>query len=85
MFTHKKPLSSITAPIIVTPREAVLGCIACGCAAAACLMTGMVAGMLISPRKAVTIGSNNGGNVVDKRSFPCPDSESDSESDTIAF
>ncbi len=85
MFTHKKLLSSITAPITITPREAVLGCIASACAAVACTMTGMVIGMLISPRKTVTVGSNNGGNVVDKRSFPCPDSESDSESGTIAF
>ncbi len=64
---NKKINALVGAPITLTPREALLGAWACACAAVACLMTGMVAGMLISPRKAVTIGSHNGGNVVDKR------------------
>ncbi len=67
--TQKKLISALASPVTLSHRETVLGCIACGCAAAACLMTGLVVGMLISPRKNVTIGSNNGGNVVDKRTI----------------
>ncbi len=58
----KEVWTSPNRTITITPREAVLGCIACGCAAAACTLAGMVAGMLISPRKNLTIGSYNGSN-----------------------
>ena len=46
---------SLNRTIIVNQRELVLG-------VAACTLAGFVAGMLFSPRKNVTIGSNNSGN-----------------------
>ena len=46
---------SLNRTIIVNQRELVLG-------VAACTLAGFVAGMLLSPRKNVTIGSNNSGN-----------------------
>ena len=46
---------SLNRTIIVNQRELVLG-------VAACTLAGLVAGMLLSPRKNVTIGSNNSGN-----------------------
>lgn len=42
-------------PILVNQRELVLG-------VAACTLAGMLAGILLSPKKAITIGSNNGSN-----------------------
>ncbi len=56
-------LTHIQSPTRLTSREAVLGLALCASGAVACLMTGMVIGMLISPRKTVSIGSHNGGNV----------------------
>ena len=41
--------------IVVNQRELVLG-------VAACTLAGMVVGLLASPRKCVTIGSNNSNN-----------------------
>ena len=41
--------------IVVNQRELVLGI-------AACTLAGVVAGILLSPRKTVTIASNNGNN-----------------------
>ena len=41
--------------IVVNQRELVLGI-------AACTLAGIVAGIFLSPRKNVTIGSNNGSN-----------------------
>ena len=46
---------SLNRPIIVNQRELVLG-------VAACTLAGIVAGMLFSPRKNVTMGSYNSGN-----------------------
>ena len=46
---------SLNRTIIVNQRELVLG-------VAACTLAGIVVGMLFSPRKNVTIGSNNSGN-----------------------
>lgn len=42
-------------PILVNQRELVLGI-------AACTLAGMLAGILLSPKKDVTIGSHNGNN-----------------------
>lgn len=42
-------------PILVNQRELVLGI-------SACALAGMLAGILLSPKKAITIGSNNGSN-----------------------
>ena len=41
--------------VVVNQRELVLG-------VAACTLAGVVVGLLASPRKNVTIGSNNGSN-----------------------
>ena len=41
--------------IVVNQRELVLGL-------AVCTLAGVVAGIVLSPRKTVTIGSNNGNN-----------------------
>ncbi len=57
---YQKLNKYIQSPLTLTPREVLLGACACACGAVACLMSGMVAGMLISPRKNVTIGSHNG-------------------------
>lgn len=46
---------SLNRTIIVNQRELVLG-------VAACTLAGIVAGMLFSPRKNVTMGSYNSGN-----------------------
>ena len=46
---------SLNRTVIVNQRELVLG-------VAACTLAGIVAGMFFSPRKNVTIGSNNSGN-----------------------
>ena len=54
----KKPeklWSSLNHTIPVNQRELVLGI-------AACTLAGVVAGMLLSPRKTMTIGSHNGNN-----------------------
>ena len=51
----QKCWKSLNRTIIVNQRELVLG-------VAACTLAGFVAGMLFSPRKNVTIGSNNSGN-----------------------
>ena len=47
--------NSLDRMILVNKRELVLGL-------AACTLAGVVAGILLSPRKNVTIGSNNGNN-----------------------
>lgn len=47
--------ASLDRRIIVNKRELVLG-------VAACTLAGILAGVLLSPRKTVTIGSNNGNN-----------------------
>ena len=46
---------SLDRKIIVNQRELVLGL-------AVCALAGIVAGIALSPRKTVTIGSNNGSN-----------------------
>ena len=51
----QKCWKSLNHTIILNQRELVLG-------VAACTLAGFVAGMLLSPRKNVTIGSNNSGN-----------------------
>ena len=51
----KKFWSSLDRRILVNQRELVLGI-------AACTLAGVVAGILLSPRKMVTIASNNGNN-----------------------
>ena len=50
--------------VVVNQRELVLG-------VAACTLAGVVVGLLASPRKNVTIGSNNGSN----NSAPLPSGE----------
>lgn len=47
--------NSLDRAVVVNKRELVLG-------VAACTLAGILAGMLLSPRKTVTIGSNNGNN-----------------------
>ena len=47
--------NSLDRAILVNKRELVLGI-------AACTLAGVVAGILLSPRKTVTIASNNGNN-----------------------
>ena len=47
--------SSLECTILVNKRELVLG-------VAACTLAGVLAGILLSPRKTVTIGSHNGNN-----------------------
>ena len=47
--------SSLDCTILVNKRELVLG-------VAACTLAGVLAGILLSPRKTVTIGSNNSNN-----------------------
>ena len=47
--------NSLDRAILVNKRELVLGI-------AACTLAGVVAGILLSPRKTVTIGSHNGNN-----------------------
>ena len=47
--------NSLDRAIVVNKRELVLG-------VAACTLAGVLMGMLLSPRKTVTIGSNNGNN-----------------------
>ncbi len=46
---------SLDRSVVVNKRELVLG-------VTACTLTGILMGMLLSPRKTVTIGSNNGNN-----------------------
>ena len=47
--------NSLDRAILVNKRELVLG-------VAACTLAGVLAGILLSPRKTVTIGSHNGNN-----------------------
>ena len=47
--------NSLDCSLIVNKRELVLG-------VTACTLAGILMGMLLSPRKTVTIGSNNGNN-----------------------
>ena len=47
--------NSLDCSLIVNKRELVLG-------VTACTLAGILMGMLLSPRKTVTIGSNNGSN-----------------------
>ena len=47
--------SSLDCTILVNKRELVLG-------VAACTLAGVLAGIHLSPRKTVTIGSHNGNN-----------------------
>ena len=47
--------SSLDCTILVNKRELVLGL-------TVCTLAGVVAGILLSPRKTVTIGSHNGNN-----------------------
>ena len=47
--------SSLDCTILVNKRELVLG-------VATCTLAGVLAGILLSPRKTVTIGSHNGNN-----------------------
>ena len=47
--------NSLDRSVVVNKRELVLG-------VAACTLAGVLMGMLLSPRKTVTIGSSNGNN-----------------------
>ena len=51
----EKYWNSLDRMILVNKRELVIGL-------TACTLAGVVAGILLSPRKNVTIGSNNGNN-----------------------
>ncbi len=51
----EKIWNSLDRTILVNKRELVLGI-------TACTLAGVVAGILLSPRKTVTIGSHNGNN-----------------------
>lgn len=54
---------SLNHSIVVNQRELVLG-------VAACTVLGVLVGMLLSPRKTVTIASNNGNNSTSNASEP---------------
>ena len=51
----KKFLACLNQNITVSKRELLLGL-------SVCALAGVVTGILLSPRKSVTIGSNNGSN-----------------------
>ena len=51
----EKLWKSLDRRILVSQRELVLG-------VAVCTLAGVLAGILLSPRKTLTIGSNNGSN-----------------------
>ena len=51
----EKVWNSLDRSVVVNKRELVLG-------VTACTLAGVLMGMLLSPRKTVTIGSNNGNN-----------------------
>ncbi len=61
---------SLDVTVVANKRELVL-------AMTTCLLTGLVAGMLISPKKNVTIGSHNGSN--NGCRTPSPEEESKKE------
>ena len=65
---------SLDRKITVNQRELVLG-------VAVCALAGVVAGIILSPKKCVTIGSNNGSNNSGKSAMPDanPDGEEEAE------
>ena len=63
---------SLDRKIIVNQRELVLGL-------AVCALAGIVAGIALSPRKTVTIGSNNGSNNSGNSAMLPPDAEEQEE------
>ena len=63
---------SLDRKIIVNQRELVLGL-------AVCALAGIVAGIALSPRKTVTIGSNNGSNNSGNSAMLPPDAEEEEE------
>ena len=63
---------SLDRKIIVNQRELVLGL-------AVCALAGIVAGIALSPRKTVTIGSNNGSNNSSNSAMLPPDAEEEEE------
>ena len=63
---------SLDHKIIVNQRELVLGL-------AVCALAGIVAGIALSPRKTVTIGSNNGSNNSGNSAMLPPDAEEEEE------
>ena len=63
---------SLDRKIIVNQRELVLGL-------AVCALAGIVAGIALSPRKTVTIGSNNGSNISGNSAMLPPDAEEEEE------
>ena len=63
---------SLDHKIIVNQRELVLGL-------AVCALAGIVAGIALSPRKTVTIGSNNGSNNSSNSAMLPPDAEEEEE------
>ena len=64
----EKYWNSLDRMILVNKRELVLGL-------AACTLAGVVAGILLSPRKNVTIGSNNGNNSGNSAGLPASDEQ----------
>ena len=63
---------SLDRKIIVNQRELVLGL-------AVCALAGIVAGIVLSPRKTVAIGSNNGSNNSGNSAMLPPDAEEEEE------
>ena len=63
---------SLDRKIIVNQRELVLGL-------AVCALAGIVAGIVLSPKKSVTIGSNNGSNNSGNSAMLPPDAEEEAE------
>ena len=63
--------NSLDRAVVVNKRELVLG-------VTACTLAGVLMGMLLSPRKTVTIGSNNGNNAGNVVAHP---SDADKEED----
>lgn len=63
---------SLDVTITANKRELVLGL-------AVCTLSGLVAGMLLSPKKHVTIGSNNGSSNCIQKDQPLPVLEDEGE------
>ena len=65
---------SLNQEVVVNKREVFLG-------AAACTLAGILTGILLSPKKSVTIGSHNGNNNTgNAASLPgCGDEDADSD------
>lgn len=60
--------TSLNRPVIVNKRELFLG-------VTACTLTGILIGILVSPKKALTIGSYNGNNHIPENQTVFPEAD----------